>query len=38
MERTLIKFVCSRRKISRKDAYRGVSESAPLMKGVRDYD
>jgi GntR family transcriptional regulator len=33
VERTLIKFVCSRRKISRKDAYRGVSESAQLRKG-----
>ncbi len=30
MERTLIKFGCSWRKISRKDAYRGVSESAQL--------
>ncbi len=31
MERTLIKFVCSWRKISRKDAYRGVSESAYIV-------
>ncbi len=35
----MIKFVCSRRKISRKDAYRGVSESARIRKGeyVLDY-
>jgi len=33
VERTLIKFVYSWRKISRKDAYNGVSESAQEMKG-----
>jgi hypothetical protein len=31
VERTLIKFVRSRRKNGRKDAYRGVSESAHLI-------
>ena len=29
VERTLIKFGCSWRKISRKDGCKGVSESAP---------
>jgi len=38
VERTLIKFVYSWRKISRKDAYKGVSESAHIIKGGRGSD
>ena len=33
MERTLIKFGCSWRKISRKDGCKGVSEIAPKERG-----
>ena len=35
MERTLIKFGCSWRKISRKDGCKGVSESAHWGKEVK---